>query len=83
MKTLAYRAIIEKEGKGYHGYIPSLPGCHTVGKTVEETQDNLEEALKGCIESLKAHGDLIPRDTSFEFIKTITVSDDSRLSAPI
>lgn len=81
MKTLAYRAIIEKDGKGYHGYIPALPGCHNAGKTVEETEDNLEEALKGCIETLKAHDEIIPRDTSLETIKTITVSDDSRLSA--
>ncbi len=83
MKTLAYRAIIEKDGKYYHGYIPALPGCHTSGKTIEETEINLEEALQGYIETLKAHNELIPQDTSLETIKIITVSDDSRLSVPI
>lgn len=75
MKTLAYRAIIEKDGKGYHGYIPALPGCHTAGKTVEETEANLEEALHGYIETLKAHNEVIPEDTSLETIKTVTISD--------
>ncbi len=82
MKTLVYRAIIEKDGKGYHGYIPSLSGCHTAGQTIEETETNLEEALKGYIETLKAHNEPIPQDTSFETIKSITVSEDS-LFAPL
>lgn len=83
MKTLAYRAIFEKDGKGYHGYIPSLPGCHSAGKTIEETEDNLEEALQGYIETLEAHNEIIPLDTSLETIKTVTIADDSRLSAAI
>lgn len=81
MKTLAYRAIIEKDGKGYHGYIPALQGCHTAGKTIEETENNLEEALRGYIETLKAHNESIPQDTSLETIKTVTVSDDHRFTS--
>jgi len=40
MKTtiLTYRTIIKKDGKLYHGLVPTLPGCHTQGKTIEETK---------------------------------------------
>ena len=34
-KILNYRTIIKKDGKYYHGFVPSLPGCHTQGKTMD------------------------------------------------
>jgi len=40
-KILTYRTIINKDGGGYHGFVPSLPGCHTQGKNIEETKKNL------------------------------------------
>ena len=46
------RTIIEKDGKFFHGYVPTLLGCHTFGKTIEETQENLKDAIKVCIESI-------------------------------
>ena len=38
MQSYTFPTIIEKDGKQYHGYVPSLPGCHTFGKTTEETK---------------------------------------------
>jgi len=38
MKSYSFRTIIEKDGKQYHGFVPSLLGCHTYGKTIEETK---------------------------------------------
>ena len=49
MNTLTYRTIIEKDGKFYHGYVPALSGCHTQGKTIEETQKNLKIAMEGWL----------------------------------
>jgi predicted RNase H-like HicB family nuclease len=53
---LSYKTIIQKDGKYYHGFVPALPGCHTQGKTIEETRENLREAMIGWLESTTEHG---------------------------
>ena len=70
-KILTYRTIIEKDGKYYHGYVPSLPGCHTQGDTIEETRKNLKEAIEGILLVMKKYNQLIPNDESIEVIETI------------
>jgi len=40
-----FTTIIEKRGDWYVGYIEEIPGANTQGKTVEEVQENLKEAL--------------------------------------
>ncbi|MBV9301936.1 MAG: type II toxin-antitoxin system HicB family antitoxin [Acidobacteriaceae bacterium] len=39
-------------------FVPSLPGCHTQGETLEETERNVREAIALYIESLSAHKEL-------------------------
>ena len=60
MKSYSFRTIIEKDGKQYHGFVPALLGCHTYGKTIEETKKNLNEAIEGYLVSCAKHGDKIP-----------------------
>lgn len=64
--TRTYRTIIVKDGGGYHGWVPALPGCHTLGKTVEETQKNLKEAIEGLLLVREARKWPIPEDTLIE-----------------
>jgi predicted RNase H-like HicB family nuclease len=40
-----FTAIIKKEDWGYVGYIAELPGANTQGRTIEETRENLKEAV--------------------------------------
>ena len=40
-----YTRIYEKVPEGYIGYIQETPGVNTQGDTLEETRENLEEAL--------------------------------------
>ncbi len=68
-----YRVIIEPDTKGFHGYVPALRGCHTWGKTVEETRTHLHEAIEVYVESLLAHGEPIPEEASFETFATVTI----------
>lgn len=72
-KVLTYRTIIEKDGKYYHGYVPSLPGCHTQGDTIEETLKNLKEAMKGWLEARRDLGWEIPNDEHIETLQTIVL----------
>ena len=73
MKTYTYRVIIEPDGKEYHGYVPALPGCHTCGKTIEETRKNLRDAISLYLENLKDKKVAIPEERSFESFETITL----------
>lgn len=39
-------AIFRKSPHGYIGYVEELPGANTQGKTLEETKQNLIEAIQ-------------------------------------
>lgn len=75
MRIHTYRSIIEPDEKGYHGFVPLLRGVHTVGKTIEETKNNLEEAIQAHLEGLRKDGITLPQErNSFEVIQTITIN---------
>lgn len=41
-----YYMIIEKDAEGWYvGSIPSLPGCHTQGRTIDELSSRMKEAI--------------------------------------
>ena len=63
-RDLAYRLVVKKEDGGYLAIFPSLPGCHTWGKTFEEAVKHAEEALAVYMETLVANGDRIPEESS-------------------
>jgi len=64
MKKLSYRILLrpEREG-GYTVLVPSLPGCITYGKTVEEAKKMAKDAIRAYLESLKKHHEHIPDDS--------------------
>jgi predicted RNase H-like HicB family nuclease len=62
MRTLKYRIVLRKDPKEdvYVVSVPSLPGCHTFGKTVEEAIEMAKEAIELYIETLVDLGKEIP-----------------------
>jgi len=62
-KRFSYSVFYEQvpEG-GYVAFVPALPGCHTQGETLEETERNVKEAIALYLESLTAHGESIPEE---------------------
>ena len=46
-----FTTIIEKYGKWYVGYIEEISGVNTQGKTIEEVEENLKEALELVIQA--------------------------------
>ena len=44
--------ILEDETGGYIALVPSLPGCHTQGDTLEELMKNIKEAIQLYLETL-------------------------------
>ncbi len=67
-KQFTFRVIFEPDEDGYHGYVPSLVGCHTWGKTIEEVQENIREAIKSHVGSLTKDGKKVGTDAGFEAI---------------
>ena len=57
---MRYAVIIEWAETNYSAYVPDLPGCVSVGDTVEEVTDNIREAIEFHLEGMRADGDPIP-----------------------
>ena len=50
-KVQNFTVVIEKDEDGYYvGYAPSIRGCHTQGKTLDELMKNIKEAIELCLE---------------------------------
>ncbi len=63
MKNISFSVIYEEAPEGgYVAFAPSLPGCHTQGETIEETEKNIQEAIELYLESLEAHGEKITQE---------------------
>lgn len=48
---------------------PTLPGCHSQGRTRGEALSNIKEAIRGYLASMREHGEPIPSSTDFETVK--------------
>ncbi|MGC9436263.1 MAG: type II toxin-antitoxin system HicB family antitoxin [Methanomicrobiales archaeon] len=69
---MKFRVIIEMDEDGvFVAECPSLPGCISQGKTRAEALENIKDAAKGYLESLKKHNEPIP-PSIFEEIVEIT-----------
>ena len=67
---MKYRVFLEVDEAGvYVISVPSLPGCISQGETREEALKNIEDAIRGYIESLKKHGEPIPPPIEEEMVE--------------
>ncbi len=57
--------LIPDPDGGYVVEVPSLPGCYSQGETVEESLQNIREAIDLHIASMIAHGEDVPDDVPF------------------
>jgi predicted RNase H-like HicB family nuclease len=65
-----YIALIHKdEGTSYGVSFPDVPGCISAGDTFEEAVADAAEALAGHLALMRADGDEIPAQCSFEELK--------------
>lgn len=77
----AYHTLFRPEPEGgYTVLVPSLPGCVTYGRTLEEAHKMVRDAIAGYLASLKKHGEPIPTDDG-SFLTTITSKVPSRARA--
>ena len=48
-----FLVVIEKANRNYSAYAPDLPGCVATGKTVEDVEQSMHEAIKLHIQGLQ------------------------------
>ncbi|MEO8372203.1 MAG: type II toxin-antitoxin system HicB family antitoxin [Candidatus Solibacter sp.] len=59
-----YAVVFEQAQNNWAAYVPDLPGCMTTGLTLEETENNIREAIVGHLRTLREFGDPVPQPTS-------------------
>jgi predicted RNase H-like HicB family nuclease len=50
---MRFKVVLEPSDEGYTVYVPSLPGCISEGKTIEEALVNIREAIKLYLEPVE------------------------------
>jgi predicted RNase H-like HicB family nuclease len=69
---MRYRILIEQDEDGiFVAECPSLPGCISQGKTRSEALQNIQDAIKGYLESLRKHNEPIPPPITEEIIEVL------------
>jgi predicted RNase H-like HicB family nuclease len=59
-----YAVVLEQSETNWAAYVPDLPGCVSTGRTLQETEQNVREAISGHIQTLRAFGEPVPEPTS-------------------
>ena len=62
MNSLDFKVFLERD-EAYGGYVvrcPSIQGCYSQGKTVEEALTNIREAIELCLEDMESRGEALP-----------------------
>jgi predicted RNase H-like HicB family nuclease len=67
---MKYRIIIEEDEDGaFVAKCPSLPGCISQGRTRKEAVDNIQDAIRGYLESLQKHNEPVPPPIDEEIVE--------------
>ena len=69
---MKYTVIYERDEKGWHTYIPSVQGCRTWGRTIEQARHRVREALAASLDSL-------PESEAIDAAQDAEFVDDIRL----
>lgn len=81
MRYYSYRIIIEPdENNTFHAYVPALSGCHTWGKNLKETRQNIRDAIDVYLRSLRADGRPIPQDSGMEMVEVFALPEPKKQS---
>jgi predicted RNase H-like HicB family nuclease len=56
---MRYLVIVEQTATGYSAYSPDLEGCVATGRTREEVENEMREAIAFHIEGLRQHGESV------------------------
>ena len=61
---MRYAIVIEEAENNYAAYVPDLPGCVATGKTMQEVEEQIREAIDLHLRGMREDGLSIPKPTS-------------------
>ena len=61
---MRYAIVIEKAENNYAAYVPDLLGCVATGKTIEEIEQQIREAIEIHLRGMREDGLPIPEPSS-------------------
>ena len=61
---MRYAVVIEEAEGNYSAYVPDLPGCVSTGRSLDEVERSIREAVEFHLQGLHADQQLIPRASS-------------------
>jgi predicted RNase H-like HicB family nuclease len=61
---MRYAIVIEAAEGNFSAYVPDLPGCIATGKSVEETEESIREAIAFHLDGLREDNLPIPPASS-------------------
>jgi predicted RNase H-like HicB family nuclease len=59
-----YAIVMERAAHNYAAYVPDLPGCVSTGKTVEDVERNIRQAIAGHLQVMREVGEPIPEPST-------------------
>lgn len=78
---MRYAVVIEKGEKNYSAYVPDVPGCVSAGNTVDETLQNIREALLFHFDGMREDGDAIPNPETLVDYVDVPIGQSAKTSA--
>ena len=57
--------VVEQTDTGYSAFSPDVPGCIATGKTREDVERTMKDAIALHLEGLRADGDAVPAAHSY------------------
>jgi predicted RNase H-like HicB family nuclease len=67
---MRYAVVIESGPENFSAFVPDLPGCIATGKTLDETLNNIRNAVEFHLEGMRADGLPVPQPTTWcEYIE--------------
>jgi predicted RNase H-like HicB family nuclease len=60
-----YLIVIEPTQTGFPAYSPDLPGCVSTGRTREEVEHNIREAIAFHLDGLREEGQAVPEPQTY------------------
>ncbi|MCY3802596.1 MAG: type II toxin-antitoxin system HicB family antitoxin [Chloroflexi bacterium] len=62
--------VFERDEDGWEvASCPTLPGCHSQGRTRAEALANIREAIGGYLASMREHGNPPPSSSEFQILE--------------
>lgn len=62
---MKYAVVYERAAQNYAAYVPDLPGCVATGRTRQQVEERIREAIRMHLEGMRADREPVPEAESW------------------